>query len=111
MAANEKRQRIFDAQGGKCCYCERPMLITGTMSHTEFRRLHGLKTRAEAAGMVATFEHLKRRVDGGTRHNWNIALACARCNSQRGERTWVEFRTLMRPGESNASKAFVRAAA
>lgn len=72
------RQTLFELQGRKCCYCRRAVYLDYD---------HGNQT--------ATLEHLRRRADGGNDHRDNLAVACHRCNSQRGSRSWVEFATLM----------------
>jgi 5-methylcytosine-specific restriction endonuclease McrA len=82
------RTNLFELQGRKCCYC-------GRFVYLDFH--HGPQT--------ATLEHLRRLKDGGDDHRDNLALACIRCNSMRGERSWVEFATLMQqqpvPANSN----------
>ena len=87
------RERLFDAQKGKCCYCERPIYLTRHHSHDTF------PIRTKKGGLHweyrGTFEHLKRRTDGGTDRLDNLALACNWCNSRRGDKTWLEFKTEM----------------
>lgn len=85
------RQLLWERQDRRCCYCQRHVYL-------DFE--HGNQT--------ATLEHLKRRADGGTDHRDNYAVACARCNSQRGEMSWVEFATLMRPAPVAANSNFAR---
>lgn len=73
------RRRLFDAQGGRCCYCGIRLRLKG----------------GDRSLSYATVEHLRRRSDGGTSHDDNLALACNRCNSSRGDTSWVEFKTMM----------------
>lgn len=51
-----------------------------------------LQKRPEAA----TIEHLKRRADGGRDHRDNVAMACKRCNDERGEVDWLTYTTFRR---------------
>ena len=87
MTVNIKH-RLYVAQAGVCCYCEKPMLMTGDMTVKRFAALYG-STRRHAAQRVASIEHLVKRADGGTRHRHNIALACVFCNSKRHDKSWV----------------------
>lgn len=41
-----------------------------------------------------TREHLKRREEGGTNDPGNIRFACRDCNTKRGRRTWLEWKTI-----------------
>jgi hypothetical protein len=43
-----------------------------------------------------TLEHLRRKVDGGTHRNDNIALACLECNTGRGSMDWLSYTTYRR---------------
>ncbi|WP_246590409.1 MULTISPECIES: HNH endonuclease [Rhizobium] len=45
-----------------------------------------------------TLEHLRRRADGGRNNRDNIALACKRCNEERGGMDWLLY-TSYRRGE------------
>ncbi|WP_245441424.1 HNH endonuclease [Rhizobium phaseoli] len=45
-----------------------------------------------------TLEHLRRRSDGGRNNRDNIALACKRCNEERGGMDWLLY-TSYRRGE------------
>lgn len=69
------RKRLFDAQGGLCIWCKKPMSLTAR------------KTAPYRAGQpardFATFEHLVRRRDGGQKDDPNIALAHYKCNRRR----------------------------
>ena len=71
-------------QRGVCCYCGRltelhpPAWPIGTTPPSSF----------------ATLEHLRRKVDGGSDHPDNLAIACWPCNNERGDMSWVEFKTM-----------------
>lgn len=80
------RTLLHRNQGGLCCYCRCVLMMPNGMIWTGKRR---------HTPRAATFEHLRKRQDGGTNHRDNLALACKRCNSSRGSRSWVEFATLM----------------
>ena len=86
------RDRLYVAQAGSCCYCDKPMFMRGHISAGRFGSLFGL-TNAQAKLRVATLEHLKRRADGGTNQRDNLALACQACNSRRQGTNWVEYRS------------------
>ena len=43
-----------------------------------------------------TIEHLRRRSDGGRNNRDNIALACKRCNQERGAMDWLTYTTWRR---------------
>ena len=43
-----------------------------------------------------TLEHLHRRGDGGKNRRDNIALACLRCNEERGAMDWLTYTTFRR---------------
>lgn len=85
VAHKAMKAKLFEYQGGACCYCGRAVRLapppwpTGTAAPDDF----------------ATLEHLQRRAEGGTHHPDNLALACFLCNCTRGARSWVEFKTIM----------------
>ena len=85
MSANPNiRNLLHTRQGGKCCYCGVSLVMPRGVrwARNEANHRH-----------AATLEHLRRKADGGTNHRDNLALACRRCNGQRGDRSWVEFKT------------------
>ena len=86
------RAKLYIRQSGKCCYCERPMYRT-TANKTKTCRRLGI-SRKEFDRSLATREHLKRRCEGGGNHPDNLALACQECNTTRGARSWLEFKTI-----------------
>lgn len=75
---------LHQRQHGACCYCG-----CLTFLHPKPWRL-GDSPPAD----FATLEHLRRKADGGTNHPDNVAIACWQCNNERGDLTWVEFKTL-----------------
>lgn len=96
MASFKKRsirRRLYVAQGGRCCYCQREMWIPGDLSKQEAAAKFQL-TPATVYLRSATLEHLNRRADGGDSNSDNVALACHQCNCDRGERNWAEYATV-----------------
>jgi len=69
-----KRQLMFDAQDGRCYYCNIEMFIP-----PKKKKLRRVKQYWRAA----TFEHLHRRCNGGSNKAENIVLACHGCNGAR----------------------------
>ena len=94
------RLRLLNAQGGVCCYCEEPIYIPHheSQKRPEVRTSKG-QLRTEMAG---TFEHPQRQGDGGGLWVRNIALACQDCNSRRGKRDWLTFKSMVM-GELDAA--------
>ncbi|QJX06172.1 HNH endonuclease [Rhizobium brockwellii] len=87
MKTGVKRElllKIFQKQDGKCCYCDRPMVIMPRGCR---------QNRPDAA----TIEHLLTgRVHGWTKWD-NIAVACSECNGMRGSgMDWLTFKTYRR---------------
>lgn len=72
------RNAAFEAQGGRCCYCQLPMWRS---SPTELASL-GLRPRT-ARPLRCTAEHLVARQDGGKNARSNLAAACWFCNKGR----------------------------
>lgn len=70
---HKMRRKLWDRQGGKCHWCKRPMIWSKR------------KDDARQSPELATFEHLKERALGGSNHFSNLALACYRCNNERGK--------------------------
>jgi 5-methylcytosine-specific restriction endonuclease McrA len=64
------RAYLFDQQSGLCHYCREPMSLTA-------RRKNGSPARN-----FATFEHLKRREDGGKTNSENVVLVHRACNAK-----------------------------
>jgi hypothetical protein len=67
---NAWRQRLFDQQRSLCHWCQKPMKLK--------HRPNGMPTRD-----FATFEHVKRRRDGGHMGEGNVVLAHYKCNRRR----------------------------
>lgn len=85
MAKQAVRTKLWKAQQGRCCYCERSMVApTGKPGPQPM--------------LAATIEHLKRKQDGGTNHLNNIALACRACNVGRGTVDWFSYKSYRSAG-------------
>jgi 5-methylcytosine-specific restriction endonuclease McrA len=72
------RQKAFDRQHGRCCYCGVPMWLK---SPSEL--CAPVPSPNAAKRLRCTAEHLLPRSDGGQDRSDNIAAACARCNHTR----------------------------
>ena len=66
----KNRKLLFEKQQGKCCLHGCQMTLD-----------KGINGRPPKN--YASFEHLKRRYEGGDNRRSNIALSCMRCNSRR----------------------------
>ena len=75
---NGLRQKMFKAQGGKCCYCSVSVIIP---------------TRQGRGKRVATIEHLQRKCEGGKSIPDNLAISCQECNNNRGQVDWLTYKT------------------
>ncbi|MBB2832383.1 UNVERIFIED_ORG: 5-methylcytosine-specific restriction endonuclease McrA [Rhizobium esperanzae] len=75
---------LFQKQGGRCCYCDRLMVLPS--DNKDQNRLD-----------AATLEHLiAGRRKGWTRRD-NMAAACRECNGMRGSAMdWLMFKTYRR---------------
>lgn len=73
-------------QSNRCCYCGVFMLPAGTRMKS--RRNKAMHPKSQ------TIEHLHRKVDGGTGHPDNKALACHECNSSRGSTDWLTYKSI-----------------
>ena len=69
-------------QGGRCCYCDKPIWLGGIEALAAYRAEHGL-ARKQALQLEATAEHLLPRSQGGGSSRVNIAAACRLCNKRR----------------------------
>lgn len=84
--SNKKmREKLRKLQGGKCCYCD--CVLT---------EAEGPRKSKPPAYTSETLEHLVRREDGGTNHPDNLAVACFRCNRERGHMDWFTYKTWRR---------------
>lgn len=75
------RNAAFEAQGGRCFYCQLPMW----RSAPEELAPLGLRART-ATPLRCTAEHLVARQDGGGDGRANLAAACWFCNQGRHRR-------------------------
>ena len=64
---NKFRMQLFEKQNGNCYYCNKLM---------SFNR----KQRGTPSKDFATFEHLKRKSEGGKVNSLNIVLVHYKCN-------------------------------
>lgn len=87
MAKKNARIKLRAKQNGKCCYCG------CTMTPPQMPK----KGRAPLS-TAETIEHLRRIIEGGTDRHDNLALACFRCNTERGGMDWLTY-TSYRRGE------------
>lgn len=90
---------LFDAQNGLCFYCTGKTWLGGRETKQQARARLGITPglpRAQRALALrrATEEHLIRRADGGKRKG-NLVMACAFCNSHRGETSVDAHKTNM----------------
>lgn len=63
--------KLFDKQNGECCWCKIPLCKT-TRGNDDIQE------------NTATFDHKVPKAHGGSEKESNIALACYKCNTQRG---------------------------
>lgn len=75
------RQRAFNRQDGKCCYCTSPMWL-----RSPYELPFSAPSGRAAKHLQCTAEHLVARSAGGKDAAANIAAACARCNYGRHKR-------------------------
>ncbi|EJC75597.1 HNH endonuclease [Rhizobium leguminosarum bv. trifolii WSM2012] len=75
--------KLFDLQNGRCCYCDRFVILSADR-------------RIQQWSEAATIEHLQRRADGGSNHIHNLAMACRRCNNERGDMDWQTYASFRR---------------
>lgn len=95
-----KLHRLYDQQGGRCFYCDRPCWLRDVESKPQARLRLGLSvggaagSRKALGARMATYEHLQRKIDGG-RRDQNLAMACFDCNSCRGDATVHQHKLAM----------------
>lgn len=75
------RTQAFNAQNGRCYYCDQPMW---NKSPSELEK-YGLRQRT-AKPLRCTAEHLLAKQDGGRDEEDNIVAACLLCNMRRHKR-------------------------
>lgn len=78
---------LFNLQGGLCYYCLREAWLPDTETLDAFAERHGIFWQEASKYRLATREHLIKRQDGGTNQIFNVVMACAWCNNQRGDRS------------------------
>ncbi|MDL2409950.1 HNH endonuclease [Rhizobium calliandrae] len=79
----QNRIKLRERQNGRCCYCDVEMVISN-------------KPLKFQPANEETLEHLERRAEGGRNNRDNIALACRRCNAERGAMDWLTYKTWRR---------------
>lgn len=68
---------VWDRCGGKCTYCEQPMM------------------REQNEPMSFSIDHALPRSRGGTNHLENLVGACRRCNGDKGSLTREEYEAVL----------------
>ena len=91
LSANRRRMlRLIERDGGHCVWC---------------------RTQLSHDSPHATLDHVRCRSEGGSDALANLVLACAECNSSRGDApawTWLQRRLdLMRPVDASAVLAAI----
>lgn len=76
------RIAAFNAQGGRCYYCNCPIWESDPDT---FAKRHNL-TYSQALALQSTAEHLLARQDGGKDKQGNVVAACRTCNQGRHKR-------------------------
>ena len=75
---NKFREVLFKQQEGLCFHCNQPMSLTNR------------KRNGQPARDFATFEHLKRRQQGGKVDSTNIVLMHYKCNRKKNREFQAE---------------------
>lgn len=78
---------LFIMQEGYCYYCTRESWHHEFETIESFAGRHKIGTADVRKFRLATREHLIKRQDGGTNQAFNVVMACAWCNSNRGDRS------------------------
>lgn len=76
-----RRMRLFNKQNGECFWC------FGKMS-LEPMVVSAVSGRLKPNSAYASFEHLRRKRDGGTFTTGNIVLAHSGCNNKRDKKRY-----------------------
>ncbi|SFH08786.1 hypothetical protein [Methylobacterium gossipiicola] len=99
MSFNKNLDRLFDAAAGVCCYCGCGTYMVRREPGPDAMRRFGIPEVPGSARVLAyrlaSIERIVRHVDGGTYAADNIALACAFCNSHRGDASPEDHRAAM----------------
>lgn len=77
-ADRRRRRRAFEAQQGRCFYCQRECVLPE--DHVVERAL--ARAQRRNARQLGTLEHLYPR--GHPKRASGVVMACAKCNSSRG---------------------------
>ena len=98
--ARRGRAELYSEQGGRCCYCDGATWLRGAEPREKAMARLGLVGGTKHSKKMmryaeATFEHLKRRADGGTSARHNGMMACSFCNTMRCENEIRTHRTDM----------------
>lgn len=82
--------RLVARQGGKCFYCQRPIVVVRSIPehlrdemvypHIYFRSKDGEYLFA----LYATTDHIKPLSANGDNHPSNLVASCAQCNQRKG---------------------------
>lgn len=83
---------LWIKQAGLCCYCAIPMVRAEEDIRVAANQL-GIRC-CEVDSRRASFEHLRRKCEGGTDAIDNLALACRDCNVKRGDRDWMTYKSI-----------------
>lgn len=99
MSFNKNLDRLFDAAAGLCSYCGCDTYLSRRETGPDAMKRFSIPDKPGSARALAwrhaTLERLVRHADGGTYVRENIALACAFCNSYRGDASPEHHRTAM----------------
>lgn len=86
-SSKRRLAKLFDAQGGRCCYCDGATWLPDRETKKQAKTRLGIPDAGHGSTKMlraarATREHLVRRIDGGKNVN-NLKMACQVCNSTR----------------------------
>ena len=93
-------EKLFDATSGICAYCGcETYMMRRERNHAAMLRF-GIPARVPGSARVlsyrlASLERVVRGTDGGTYDDENVVLACAFCNSHRGDASPEEYKAEM----------------
>jgi len=68
----EFRKYIYESCGNKCFYCDLPLI---EMNFTNLPQI----------------DHIEPKCNGGTNDEWNLVLACRKCNQSKGGRYFFDY--------------------
>jgi hypothetical protein len=86
LAAARRRKllRLSEQQRHRCCYCERLTWMFAKKVQSSLVNFQPDRRPGMTKALMATMEHIVAISDGGTEHDSNLAMACYRCNTLRG---------------------------